>query len=432
MFTLMRTRLKAYPVHLYHYFMYDSLRRNASLLIASQAINAVSAFVFWALCAHLFPAGDVGLSTAFISFGALVATFTNLGLPFTTIRFLATSKKRGELFTGSAYLVIAASVTGGLLSVALIKLIVSKLGFVQSSSYLSFLLVLLIVALSISALLDSTLLAFRKGQYVLGKALVVNVPRIVLLFIIGALAMRGIVTIYTVVLLFGIAYSVYVVIVRILVNESFRPTVREVFRHRGFAAGNYFGGIFAVLPVTLVPLIVLTKLGPEAAAYIYIPMQIAGFLGIIPNATSVSMIAEASQDEDAASHSRHFRNAFKHMYVILVPAFAVIAGLGWPILLVYGGSYASRGYIPLLMFAVASLFLAVTTLGDTWLSVKRRARAYVLMNGFNAVVVVGSVYVLASRGLAGVALGWLVGQLISALVYMGIFARGQLLFRNGS
>ena len=84
--------------------MQDSLRRNSSLLILSQAINAGAAFLFWIICARLFTTTEVGLAVAIVAFSSLVSTFTNLGLPNTVIRFLPTSKRPGGLFTCSVYL----------------------------------------------------------------------------------------------------------------------------------------------------------------------------------------------------------------------------------------------------------------------------------------------------------------------------------------
>ena len=92
------------------------------------------------------------------------------------IRFLPTSKRPGGLFTCSLYLATFCSIVGALLSIVLIKSLVPKLGIVQSTEYLSLMLVLLIVGYSLSGILDSVLMSFRKGQYILWKALDYQYP----------------------------------------------------------------------------------------------------------------------------------------------------------------------------------------------------------------------------------------------------------------
>jgi O-antigen/teichoic acid export membrane protein len=411
---------------MWRHFMHDSLRRNSSLLILSQAINAGATFIFWVICAHLFKTSEVGLATSLISFGILVSTFTNLGLPNTVLRFLPTSKKQGGLFIAALCLVAGFSLLGGLVGLALIKILVPKLGFIRSSLLLSIILVLLVMCNALSALTDGILMAFRRGQYILAKALAINVPRTILPFFIVSLGVAGITGTYVIVLAAGISLGIFLAIRRLLINQEFKPTLAEVGQHRGFAAGNYFGGMFGILPSTLVPLIVLTRLGAIDAAYFYMPLQIAAFLSIIPSSTSQAMISESSQQEDAVAHKQHFKNAFVHAYQLLIPAVILLTVVGWLILRIYGQAYAAHGYVPLLILSLASLFVGINWLGDTWLNVQKRTRAYFLMNAFNALIVVFFVYLFSTHGLIGVGIGWLIAQVITAVVYISIFARSQL------
>lgn len=407
--------------------MHDSLRRNSSFILASQSVYAVLSFVFWLICAHLFRPVDVGLATSFIAFCVIAATFTNLGLPNTIVRFLPTSRRQGGLFTGALCLVLGFAIAGGAIALVLITAVVPKLAFVRASLYLEVLFVTLIVVTSLGAFLDGTLISFRRGDAILVKSLLVNSTRLLLILVISMYAFKGMLTAFVVALCFGVIYSLTIVVVRLLRSESLRPTVLELREHRLFAASNYVGGIFGIVPSTVVLLIVLDRLGAKSEAYFYLPMQIAAFLGIIASSASQAMIAEAAQREDEQMHAEHFRNAFRQVFVVLVPAVVATALLGWPILSLYGGSYASQGFVPLVILAAASLLVAINWLGDTWLNVKKRSVAYFLMNTFNAVLVVGLVYLLSPGGLVMAALGWLAGQGISALVYLAIFARGQIL-----
>jgi O-antigen/teichoic acid export membrane protein len=411
----------------YDHLMHDSLRRNSTLLILSQAVLAGSLFLFFVINAHLFPAASVGLASSFISFGLLVATFTNLGLPNTIIRFLSGSNRKVGLFTAALGLVTLVSLLGGVVAVLLLPHLVPRLGFVRSSSLLSLTLILLISGTAVSALLDGTLVAFRKGEYVFARAVITNAPRIVLPFFVISAGLKAMTGIYVGTLLVGVAFNLYVIFRRLLVSQKLRPTLAEVREHRSYASSNYFGGLFGVLPSTLVPIIVLSRLGPTAAAYYYMPAQIALFLSVVCNAISQAFISEASQTSDDEEHKKIFRKVFIHQYRLLVPLIALLCLLAWPILRLYGRAYVSHGFVPLLILAVSALVVGLNWLGDTWLNVKKRSRDYFLMNAFNSLATLVAVYIFSKHGLVAAALGWLIGQCISAAVYLIIFARGQLL-----
>jgi len=274
--------------------------------------------------------------------------------------------------------------------------------------------------------MDGTLMAFRKGQYIFKKSLLFSVPRIILLPLVVSLGLSGILGTYVTVLLLGITYSMFVTIRRLMPTEVLRPSIKDLWSHRSFASANYFGGMFAVLSGTLLPIIVLARLGATAAAYFYMPMQLAFAINFITSSTSQALIAEASQTSSAALHKVQFQNAAVHLYRLLIPVALVVSILGWPLLGLYGVSYAKNGYLLLILLCISTMFVATNWLGDTWLNIQKRSRAYFLMNAFNALIVVGAVYSLSSHGLIGVGIGYLLGQLASATVYIGIFARSHL------
>ncbi len=405
----------------------SELKHSSNLLILAQLINAGGLFLFWIINARLFSADIVGLATAFVSFGVLTATFTNLGLPNTIIRFLPKSKYRGGLFTASFMLVALASLIGGLVALIVARHYVGKLEFVTGELGLELLMVLLVMSTAISALLDGTLVSLHKGKLILAKSIITNLPRLVLPFVVVGAGLRGITAVYVGSLLVGIGYNSLMIIGRLLAEHSLRPNITQVTKHRAYAVSNYFGGMFGVLPVTVAPLVVLAKLGPASAAYFYMPMMIAALMSLICNSISQALIADCSQTDDVASHRALFHRAFKHQYKLLIPLIVGLMIAGWPILSIYGSEYAVNGYVPLLVLLLSGLLVGLNWLGDTWLNIQKRSRDYFLMNAFNAVAVVSFVWLFAGHGLVAVSLGWMCGQLLSASVYLLVFARSQLL-----
>ena len=413
-------------IKFYRNLMNDAMRRNSMLLILAQLTSAAGLFFFWIINARLFSASSVGLATSFINFGILVAAFTNLGLPNTIIRFLQKSKKPGGLFTTSLSLITFSSFIGGLVALKLLPHLAPKLGFVTASAGLEILLVLLIMTTAIGALLDGTLISFRKGELVLVKSIITLLPRLILPFFALEAGVRGMTGIYIMTLLLGVGYNLIIIVGRLMPKESLKPVLGLVVEHKSYATSNYLGGLFGVLPVTVVPIIVLNRLGPESAAYFYMPMMIAAMISLICNAISQTLISECSHTDDLDVQRAHFKNALKHQYQLLIPLIAALIIAGWPILSIYGHLYAANGFIPLVIMVLAGLLVGLNWLGDTWLNITKRSRDYFLMNAFNAIATLSSVYLFSKHGLVAVAIGWLVGQLISAVVYLAIFARNQL------
>ena len=153
-------------------------------------------------------------------------------------------------------------------------------------------------------------MSFRKGQYILWKALIISIPRLVLPIFVVSFGLRGIVSIYVVMLLVGISYNLYVILRKLLKDQPLAPVLDEILEHRSYTVANYFGIIFAILPATLLPIIVLDRLGATDAAYFYMPMQIAVFLNYIPSSTSQALISESSQSEDPSTYKSHLRMHF--------------------------------------------------------------------------------------------------------------------------
>lgn len=414
------------------HFFDNSLRRNSSYLILGQLVNAGTVFLFWIICARLFTTSNVGLATSIISFGGLIAAFTSLGLPNTVARFMASSKNKSGLLAGSLILVFMASIIGIFVAVILIGYISPKLSFIRDNNLLIGLFFLLILGNAISPITDGVLMSFRRGEYVLMRAITMSIPKLIFPFLAVGLALNGIIAIHVFTLCIGVTFSLYVITRKLLLGHSFNPQFKDIASHRSYVTSNYFGGMFGILPSTLVPLLVLNNLGAEQAAYFYIPMQMAMLLSIISSSTSQALISETSQldNDNWESHRVHFISALKHLFALLIPAMVGLALLGWPLLRVYGANYANNSYILLLLLIVSSSFVAINWLGDSLLNMQKRTRAYFLMNGLNSILVLVAVYVGTLYGLIGVGIGWLIAQALSAVLFTLFFIRKQILAHN--
>lgn len=415
----------------WQHFMHDSLRRNSLLLTMSQVINAGSGFLFWIICARLFQVHDIGLASAFIAYGSLISTFTNLGITNTIIRFMPQSENQRGLFNAVLVIMSITSLFGGLVAVLLIRHVAPQLGFVEGSLVASAILIGAVLFNTITTITDGALLSFRKGQYVLGKAVISSGSKLLLIFSFTSLGVIGILLPYTLAIGLCIGFSLWVILTKLIKRSvhTVQFDYRQLYHHRSFALGNFSGTIVGVLPGSLVPIIVLNQLGAEQAAYFFITFQIALFLNLICSSVSQAFFSEASQQDSAQQMRQNLRKAFNNMYLLLLPVVIVLGGLGYFILSIYGLQYANNSYSLLVLLLAASLFIGINWLGDAWLNIQKKMRAYFVMNTLNAVLVVGLIYLLAKYGLVWVGIGWLTAQGLSAAAYVVVFEGKNIIRR---
>lgn len=413
-------------VRLWRYLMDDPVRRRSSALIASQAISATTAFAFWLLCAHLYDPKTVGLAISTVSLSSLVASFTGLGLPTAVLRY-APSVSRPAGFIGTALgLVTVASLLGGLSALLVVAHWVHSLSSVLQSWVPSMVFVGLVLGLTLSGVTDAILLSSGYSGSVLVKTVLISVPRLSLPLLGLAFGVLGIVISYGLTFIVGITFAMLLVIHRFGLRSIAEGQIAQIRAHHKFIASNYIGGLFGVLPVTFIPILVLNGLGAKAAAFSYIPLQIGGFLAVIPSSVSQSLLTVASSAETREQEVLLFRQALRHSIRLVLVAIPALTLVGTLTLRLYGIQYYHNGLLILLCVAASGYFVVINWLGDTWLNIRMRAELYLLMNILNAGAVVLGVLIMMRFGIVGVGLGWLIGQALSGLIYLTAFTRQGL------
>ena len=80
----------------------------------------------------------------------------------------------------------------------------------------------------------------------------------------------------------------------------FKPLLnKEVIKKMiKFSFSNYIAGFIAILPVNILPILITNKIDASTSAYFFMGMMIANLLYIIPVATSQSLFAEGSHNEE--------------------------------------------------------------------------------------------------------------------------------------
>jgi O-antigen/teichoic acid export membrane protein len=389
--------------------------RNSLFLMLSSGVQASLGFAFWIVVAHVFSTTDVGRASSLISATTVIGYFALLGLNSTLVRYLPTAPNRDALVTCGLLVVAACGAVIALAYVLATPTIAPKLAFVAHSWPLAIGFVLLTVAAGINLLTDSVFIGSRRAGYcALTDGVVGGTTKIVSAVLLAGTGAYGIFAAST----GGFAASAVVSVVLIFAVLRWRPKLENPLRTLRpllkFSGANYLGNILNLLPVLVVPLIVLDRLGAKAAAYYFVAFQIATLLYSAAYAVSQSFLAEGSHaGVDRRALRRRSRRALVVLY--LPGVLAVIVAARW-VLLVFGARYSEHGAATLILLAVAAVPIAACNWSWTVLRLSSHLMAIVLSSGVYTAGICGLAWFLAPRGLTAVAAAWPIGALLAAVV----------------
>ncbi len=384
--------------------------------MASTGVLAGFGFFFWIIAAREFPASEVGIATTLISIAVLLANFALLGLNISLNRFLPKSEERNEMISSSSILVIIAAIVSSIIFLSGVNVFSPKLSFLISSPVYIITFIFFIVVLSLGALQDSVYIAYRSAGNIFVKNSILSVLKIIFIFLLVSFGAYGIFSSFTT----AMAISFFISTGYLIYRYKFRPKLHlnlNIVRELGkYSLGNYIAGFLYAAPTLILPILILNKLHASSAAYYYIDSMILGILITIPLAVSQSLLTEGSHDEDLLTH--HVRKAIKITYLFLVPGVIAIFIFGGFVLQFFGENYSEEAFRFLQIISLSSLFMPVVLFGNSILRIHHQIRSLIVLNLIGCIVVLGSSYALISYGLNGVGFGWLIGQIIIAVIFI--------------
>lgn len=396
-------------------FRTDLLVRNSLYLMLSTGVQAAIGFIFWVLMARLFTAADVGRASSLIAASALIAFFALLGLNNTLVRFIPAASDVSALITAAFLTVAGCATIGSLAYVYLTPIVAPPLDFIAHEPALAIGFVLLSAAVTLNLLTDSVFIAFRRAGYTaLTDGVIGSTSKIVLGVILAGSGAYGLFAASV----GGVAIAALVSVVLIMVTFHWRPSIRNPLRTLRpllkFTGGNYAANAFNILPVVLIPLIVLDRIGAEPSAYYYVAYQMAYLLYAAVYAVESAFFAEGSQ---ADADWRAIRRRSRHLAITLFVPGSIVMALGahW-ILLLFGEKYSEYGTVSLELMALAVIPIAIYNWAATVLRLLGQLRALVFCNAVYSVGICGSAWVLASHGLSAMSASWPAGSAAAAVV----------------
>ena len=399
-------------------FRHSALFSNSIYLLAGNALGALSGFVFWALSARLYPAETVGIASASISAIALLAGISHLGMGFGLIKFLPgrAPREASRLINASLIIGLATGTLAAGIYLAGLDIWSSRLVTLRQNPLLMAGFAGIVLASIASSVLDNTLISQRKSKYVTLRGIIFSLGKIgMLLLLVRYLSQSGVLVSWGVALVVSLIFTALFLLPRAL--PGYRPGLalapEGMKPMLGYSLANNVTAFLLSGPGTLLPLLVLQRVGAAENAYFYMAWAMAATLGLTAGSVATALFVEGAHD--AAELPDNSWRALWMVLAVMVPVAVVALLLGKPVLGLFGPGYDSAA--PLFYWLIAGLFPAsVNQLFFGVLRAQSRLKELALLSALILVVTIaGSYFLLPRYGLVAAGWSWFAGEIAAAL-----------------
>ncbi|WP_142058361.1 lipopolysaccharide biosynthesis protein [Pseudonocardia kunmingensis] len=391
--------------------------------------------MFWILAARLYDPATVGLNSTLLSSMTLLGAAAQLNLGNAMLRFVpvAGGRTRGLVVACYAVAIAAAAVAGAVFALGSSwwsPVLHAAFGESHGESQLLAFFVVSTPVWTMFVLQDYVLPAIKRATVVPLENLVFSVLKILFLGGAAVLGMRsGIVVAWV-----GATALIVLVttawLARVLPRRSAADPVPPPFAVRditSFIRADYAGSVFLQAAVFGLPLVVLARLGPEAAAVYGITWQIAYAFYLVVDGMGQSLVAHIAADPDRLEAAR--RSMISKAMLLLVPGVLVCAVVAYPVLSLFGPLYADEGGLLLVLLALSAI-PNVITWSTVWAArVHRDGRILFWLPAAITTAVFGaSWFLMPVLGIIGTGVAWLGVQSVAAagvLVVSAFRSRGR-------
>ncbi|MEA2592795.1 MAG: hypothetical protein QOD62_2626 [Actinomycetota bacterium] len=402
----------------------DTLLRNGYALIINVGATSVLGLLYWVLAARLYSPAEVGVGNAAISLMQLLAGIGGqLTFAAALARFIPRAGGGSRRLAFFSYLLAgSAGVAVSLVYIAVIHIHVgffNRIPAVLGHSWL------LAAALGASvtvwclfALQDAVLTGIRQAVWIPVENGLYGVVKIGMLVALAHVTQHyGIFTSFTLPAFIALFPTNYFIFRRLLprhmrasATEPVGVSVRSI---RRFMGGDYLGTVLFMATGTLLPVLILARLGKAEAGYFASAYLIIYALDLVTVNLGVALMVEGAMDRSLLRH--HAATVIRRILAIIGPAVAVLVLFAPRVLGVFGHAYAVHGSGLLRLLAVAVLAKAVTSLYIALSRVERRVGQIAFWQAVLLLSITGLSWWLMGRfGIDGVGLGYLVSQVVVA------------------
>ena len=395
-------------------FLSESLFKNSAFLIVNLGVGAVCGYGSLTLLTHIFSTAEVGISATAVSALSLITLITQFGITYSLPRYLPIAKNRTAMINT---LLTAAMLAAMLGCVIFLTLPYAKKLWVLGGLGFGIAFVVTAGLQAGQTVVGAVLIADRASDKLATAGLVPNLARVAAPPALSFLGALGAFTARVIADLFGFVTFGVLLARR---GHRFRPTldvgvVRDMAR---FSAGMYLANIIGGLPQLLLPLVVLSRIGPQQSAYWSVAISIAALLFSLPSVITTALLPEVSvrPKERKALLAR----AAKLIVVLVLPALVAAYLLAPFGLSLFGGQYATGAVSALHWLLIASFITMLNYVTGAVLFIAKKSMMMTIVNLINAVVVLGMVFFWATN-VVQIAISWVVGD-IANTSFIALFA----------
>jgi len=391
----------------------------------NSGVTAGSGFIFWILAARLFPAEEVGLTSAILAVAGFLVTLANFGLDYGLVRFLPNSGQQSNSLVNSCFAIGGlTAIIASLIFLAGLHLWSPDLIYLRQNPLFLVSFVFIAAGWTAYTLLHNVFVAHKRAAFTLLEGIIQGITKLILIIIFAVFAYK-----------FGIfaSWGTGFVVAAIIGLFIFLPQVQKGYRpsftiNKGiisqmarFSLANYLAGLIAKVLVFVLPLMVINLLNAEQNAYFYMAYGVvSNALFFIPTGISLSLFAEGSHNEDGLDQD--VRKSLKFSFIILVPLIIIIFLFGDKILLIFGKAYSEEATRLLQILAFAAIPGTVNTIYLYKMRVEKKMNQVVNLTILRVFIIIGLSYLLLPiLGIMGAGIARLIGSAIITLIILSEF-----------
>jgi O-antigen/teichoic acid export membrane protein len=397
--------------------------RDGLALVASSGMSSAVGLLYWVLAAQIFPADVVGVNAVTVSSLMLVGGVAHLNMSHALLRFVPVAGTASRRFVVLGYLV-AITVSGlagagfGLGAIWWAPKLIDVAGYGTLVVFFA----LSCPIWTLFTLQDYVLTAVNRATAVPIENLVFAVLKVGLLVAVAFAAVPGGIALSWVV---GTALIVLPInlwlLVRLLpahggktVDRAVPITVGAVGR---FVGADYVGALFWQAAMMGLPVLVLDRLGAEAAAAYSMVWQFGLALYMVPSGMGQSMIAHNAADPGQVDKAR--RETVRRGLMLVAPV-ALVLAVGAPLVLgLFGPHYAATGAGALALVALSAIPNVITAAATSTARVRQRRGVQFGVPTSLSVLTISLAWLLMPHlGVLAVGLAWLLAQCSVAAVVL--------------
>jgi len=387
----------------------NPLYSSSYALLTNTAGTTIVGVAYWAVAAHLYTRQEVGRSSAIISALILLSNFAQLNMVNTLPRFVPTvGRSAGRLIAYSYGASAIGALAGALAFVAVLPRISSQWHFLGDSPALTLAFVAGAVVWGVFALQDAALLSLRHPVMVPAENFVYGACKLLLLFLLALCSpSAGIFFSWVIPLAVtvpGVNWLIFrrYLKIRVPAQALNKVHAREVLR---YASVDYLGSVLGQAYGNLLPLLVLSILGPALNGFFYIAWTIASGLGLVAGNFSAALLIEGTAAPNRLAELT--RGMLARCVIVTTFGALLIFFAAHPILDVYGAGYAGHAASLLGLLALGAVPNSVVVVSFSLDRIAGRVGRAGLIRLALTLLVLGGSWVLVKRiGIDGVAFAW--------------------------